>query len=283
MPKLIDLLKVVSNQINNNEVSAALGASEPFAVDISEDEFNAASTQIKGMMTLESAVNNVEVANAIKPKVKTEIEGDLKRELKSSMYGNLETKIEGLGDKLGIDLKGKRLDDQIDSLSKISIGSGSNKEYEALQSEFSTFKEQAVKEVQEYKDNLSDFKINTTLQTKMSSIPLAKPYQDERVKSSLYNDVINEVRSKAVVKVDDRGQVTLFNPENPEMKLFGENNKELGINDLIDPLMQPYIQATPEPFDEKHTKEIKVNQLPNTDGSAGARVKDANRYGNFKY
>lgn len=278
MPKLIDVLKVVSNQINNNEVSAALGASEPWTVDISDEEFNAASAQINGMMTLDSAVNNVEVANAIKPKVRADIEGELKRELKSSMYTNLETKVEGLGDKLGLDLKGKKLDDQIDALGKISVGQ-SSKDIEKVHGEFAQYKEEAEKKILEEKTRFSDFKINTTLQNKMSSIPLAKPYQDERIKTSLYNDVINEVRSKAIVKVDDRGQVQLFNPDNPELKLYNENNKETGINDLIDPLMQPYIQATPEPLNDNKSKEIKVSQLPDSNGSAGGLVRSANRMG----
>ena len=278
MPRLIDILKVVSNQINNNEVSAALGASEPWMIDISDEEFNSATSQIKGMMTLDSAVNNVEVANAIKPKVRADIESELKRELKSSMYGNLESKIEKLGDKLGIDLKGKKLDDQVDALSKISLGQ-SSQDLEKIHNDFAKYKEDSEMKIKEEQGKFLDFKINTTLQNKMASIPLAKPYQDERIKNSLYSDVIREVRSKAVVKVDDNGRVALFNPENPEMKLFGDNNKELGIDDLIQPLMQPYIQATPEPLNNDSKKEIRVSQLPDSNGSAGSLVKGANRQG----
>lgn len=282
MPKLIDIAKMISGRINSNEFSAALSASDPFSIEIGEEEFEKIQSQVSGMMTLDSAVNNVEVAKAMKPKLKSEIEGDIRRELKNSMYTNIEEKISGLGPKLGIDLSGKKIDEQLDAISSHKAPTIDNKAYENLQNEFATYKEQTANDKENFKNELLDFKINSTLRNKLSSVPLSKPYQDDLVKSSLFDRVISEVKSKAVISLDDKtGQMKLLNPDNREMELFDENNKKIGIDDLINPLVQPYIQATPEKSQDKPEQNISISQLPDgmNYGSAAAQVKSAKSEG----
>lgn len=280
MSNLLDIAKIMSGQINSNEFAAALGASEPLSVEISTEEFEKIKTQLGGMMTLESAVNNVKVAEAIKPKVKMEIEGDMRKELKKSIYDSIEEKVAGIGTKLGVELSGKKIDDQLELIVGAKVPdpiTPDNKEYEKLQKQFSDFKDSTELEKTEASKKFTDFKINSTLRNKISSIPLSKAYQEDLIKESLYDRVIAEVRTKAIIELKDNGQIKLLNPEKKEMELFGDNNKKVGIDELINPLMQPYLQATPPGGTKDKDKSLNLlGDLPDGKnvGSAAVSVRE---------
>lgn len=277
---ILDVAKLVSGQIHSNEFSAALSASEPLSVEISDEEFEKISNQAKGLMTMDSAINNPEVAKAIKPMVINDIGSEMRSEAKKSIYGTIESKFQNLGSKLGVPLEGKTLDEQIEAISAAKVKqdpSKTNEEYAKLQNDFASFKELAEKEKQNLIKEHKDSQINSKLLGHMSTVPLAKAYQDPVIKNSLMDGVLKEVRSKAVLKLDDStGEIKLYNKDNPEMELFAEN-KKVGVKDLIDPLMQPYIQASPDkPRAEEQKKVISVeNGLPEgaNVGSAGSLIK----------
>jgi hypothetical protein len=283
MPKkLIDLAKLLSNHVNSQEVSAAFSASEPWSVEISDEEFEKASGQISSLMTFDSAINNSKVLNSLKDKVDEAYKFDLKNNVKKDIYTDVESKVASIGKRFGLSLEGKKLDEMVESINSVNLQKTDNKAYEELQTELAKEKERAVELEKQFSNDITDFKINTNLHNKLSSVQLAKHYQDERIKNSLFNDIINEVKSKATLKLDDTGQIKAYQKDNPEMELYGENNKKLGVDDLIMPLMQNYIEATPQKKVETTLNQIELDgALPKgvDQGSAQAAVRTAREQG----
>jgi hypothetical protein len=283
MPKkLIDLAKLLSNHVNSQEVSAAFSASEPWSVEISDEEFEKASGQISSLMTFDSAINNSKVLNSLKDKVDEAYKFDLKNNVKKDIYTEAESKVASIGKRFGLSLEGKKLDEMVESINSVNLQKTDNKAYEELQTELAKEKERAVELEKKFSNDITDFKINTNLHNKLSSVQLAKHYQDERIKNSLFNDIINEVKSKATLKLDDTGQIKAYQKDNPEMELYGENNKKLGVDDLIMPLMQNYIEATPQKKVETTLNQIELDgALPKgvDQGSAQAAVRTAREQG----
>jgi hypothetical protein len=283
MPKkLIDLAKLLSNYVDSQEVSAAFSASEPWSVEISDEEFEKASGQISSLMTFDSAINNSKVLNSLKDKVDEVYKFDLKNNVKKDIYTEAESKVASIGKRFGLSLEGKKLDEMVESINSVNLQKTDNKAYEELQTELAKEKERAVELEKKFSNDITDFKINTNLHNKLSSVQLAKHYQDERIKNSLFNDIINEVKSKATLKLDDTGQIKAYQKDNPEMELYGENNKKLGVDDLIMPLMQNYIEATPQKKVETTLNQIELDgALPKgvDQGSAQAAVRTAREQG----
>jgi len=278
---IIDVAKLLSGQINSNELSASVGASDPLSVQISDEEFEKIQNQVKGLMTMDSAINSPEVAKAIKPKLINDLGSELRGEAKKSIYETIEGKFTELGNDLGLDLSGKKLDEQLGMIKAAKTKEGSSKtaqDYEKLNQDFLKFKEQAEQEKENLIKEHKNSQINAKLMAKMSSVPLAKAYQDPVIKNSLMEGVLKQVRSKAHLDLDETGEIKLFNPDNKDMELFVEN-KKIGVDDLVNPLMQPYIQATPsKDRDPSSKKTIEVNNgngLPEgtNAGSAGALVR----------
>lgn len=260
MPKLIDVFKKISAQINSNEVSAALGASEPWSVEISEEEFNKASDQIGSLMTLDAAVNNNQVYNQLKGKIEIDKEGELKNSQKKSMYESLEGKLSELGTHFNMDLKGQRLDAQLESLKGIQLSKGNDN---ALSQEITDLHKTIATRDQTIIDNgtksaskLDAYKIRSTIRQKFDKIPIQKDYQKDLVKNGIFDSLLSELSNKASIKMDENDNIRLFSKDNPDIELFGENNQKTGIDDLINPLMQPYIQATPTGGEPSQTKTI---------------------------
>ena len=242
---IIDVAKLLSGQINSNELSASVGASDPLSVQISDEEFEKIQDQVKGLMTMDSAINSPEVAKAIKPKLINDLGSELRGEAKKSIYETIEGKFTELGNDLGLDLSGKKLDEQLGMIKAAKTKEGSSKtaqDYEKLNQDFLKFKEQAEQEKENLIKEHKNSQINAKLMAKMSSVPLAKAYQDPVIKNSLMEGVLKQVRSKAHLDLDETGEIKLFNPDNKDMELFVEN-KKIGVDDLVNPLMQPYIQA----------------------------------------
>jgi hypothetical protein len=268
MPKLIDVLKTVAGKVNSNELSAALSASEPWNVEIDQSEFEKTANQIKGMLTLDSAVNNPDVAKQLKDKLKTEWESERGGELKSSIYGTVEEKLGKLSEKLGVDLSGKRLDEQIQTIGEAKFKStGSNEELKKLQEQLRGAKERETTLEKEYNKKFTDFKIDTSLRNKLNSLPLAQPYQEAMVKDGIFDKVISTVKNKANLKLSENGDFELFQKDNPEMELYGENNKKLGIDDIINPLVQPFIKTK---ADDTESKRKAPTEIPAGEGANSA-------------
>jgi hypothetical protein len=244
MPKLLDLLKTLSTRINSDELTAAVGASEPWNVEIEEENFTALDGQVKNLLTFESAINSPRVLTELKGKVEDAYKQQTKDVLRKEILSDAERKLEPLGKKFGVDLSGKKIDEIVSSLDGVKLEKADNKEYETLQTEFGEYKKSKENEIKALNQSFTDFKIDEKLKSIINGVKISEPYQEQTVKDALTDKVIQRVRSQAVIQLTDTGALDFRNPKDPNLELFGDDNKKLGAEDLINPLMQPYIQAT---------------------------------------
>jgi len=243
MPKLIDVLKDLSGVINDNEFSAVIGSSEPYNQEISDEAFEKIKGQMGSLMTFDSAVNNPKIHEALKGKIDPDVKAELYREANAAVYDKAEKKLSELGEHFGIELVGKKLNDQVEALRGVKLGKQDDSVYKSeieklnqslasKSEEFETFKKQQEQEV-------SNFKINTRLDNMLLNYDLAESYKDEFIKKGLFDGIKNELRNKATIKVQG-DSLALFQKDNPELEYF-EGNKKAEIKDLIEPLISPYI------------------------------------------
>jgi len=243
MPKLIDVLKDLSGVINDNEFSAVIGSSEPYNQEISDEAFEKIKGQMGSLMTFDSAVNNPKIHEALKGKIDPDVKAELYREANAAVYDKAEKKLSELGEHFGIELVGKKLNDQVEALRGVKLGKQDDSVYKSeieklnqslasKSEEFETFKKQQEQEV-------SNFKINTRLDNMLLNYDLAESYKDEFIKKGLFDGIKNELRNKATIKVQG-DSLALFQKDNAELEYF-EGNKKAEIKDLIEPLISPYI------------------------------------------
>ncbi len=243
MPKLLDVVRELGGMINSEEFSAALSASEPFSVDISDEEFTKIKEQSKNLLTMESAANNPDLIKMIRPKLLPELEEQEMARKKKSIYDNIEEQTATTFEKLGLDLKGKRFQDQLNEIAQYkasSDNSGVVEKYNQLQEEFGQFKEKSAKKETELMGQFESYKVDSKLLNKLQSMNLATPYKEDMIRNNILNGALNEIKKKAAISLTEDGAFKLANKENPELELF-DGSKKLGIDDLISPIMQPYI------------------------------------------
>lgn len=244
MPKLIDVVKSLSGVINDNEFSAVVGSSEPYNQEISDESFGKIKNQIGSLMTFDSAINNEKVVNALKERVDEDKKAELYREANAAVYDKAEKKLSELGEHFGIDLAGKKLNDQVEALRGVKMGKQDDSVYkteiETLHKSLASKNEEfeAFKKKQETEVN--NFKINTKLDNLLLNYDLADSYKDDFVKKGLFNNIKNELRNKATIKVQG-DSLALFQKESPDLEYYLEGNKKAEVKDLIEPLISPYI------------------------------------------
>ena len=236
MPKLIDVLKDLSGVINDNEFSAVIGSSEPYNQEISDEAFEKIKGQMGSLMTFDSAVNNPKIHEALKGKIDPDVKAELYREANAAVYDKAEKKLSELGEHFGIELVGKKLNDQVEALRGVKLGKQDDSVYKSeieklnqslasKSEEFETFKKQQEQEV-------SNFKINTRLDNMLLNYDLAESYKDEFIKKGLFDGIKNELRNKATIKVQG-DSLALFQKDNAELEYF-EGNKNLFENWIIE-------------------------------------------------
>ena len=250
MPKkLVDILKVLNDQINSSDLNGALQATEPFSVEIEDDKFSDIESQTKSLMSLEKAVNSPNVIEKLRPN----IESELKKTFKSDSLFAVEKQLEEFGNKIGIDLdKKKQHGEQLRILLDNAEGlKGQTVDTTKFTEEIKTLHDQLkerdnlLEETKtNFKNEMESFKVESSLRNKLASYTLQDAYTKDKVRDGLINSIIGEVNSQATLKLGQNGDLEVFQKDNPEMKLFGDNNKEIGINDLLDSKIKDYIKVS---------------------------------------
>ena len=115
MPQLKDVIKVLSEQIKSDELTAALSATDE-NVELTEEGFEDLTKQIKGLMTFDAAINNETILNAQIDKINKGIDSPVHKELKNKILYQAEKKVAEFGQNIGLDLNGKKIDEQIEAL-----------------------------------------------------------------------------------------------------------------------------------------------------------------------
>ena len=79
---------------------------------------------------------------------------------------------------------------------------------------------------------------------KFSTYKLAEPYQKEAIRKSIIDSSFQKVLEQATLKLSDNGEIQVFQKEHPEKELYGKNNKKMGLDDLLSPTGQDYVQVS---------------------------------------
>lgn len=255
MPKLTDIVKLFSETVSNEALASAMSATNPMEVEFSDDDIDKIKEQVGSLMTFDKAVNSSRVIETIKPS----IEQDLKKKFKSDSLFTVEKQLEEIGGILKIDLnKDKQHQEQLkllkDKVGTLELNGDTSKfeqEIATLHGQLKEKDELIQTKEQEFNSNLESYKIDSHLRNHLSNYKLQDAYSKDRIKNSLFNDLISDVKSKATLKLGADGNVGVYQKEDPTLELYGEGNKKLGVSDLIDPEIKPYLRvsdpATPTP------------------------------------
>lgn len=239
MPSIKEVLKLIAGKTGNEQLARI---AETEISEIQDDDFLNIKESISSLFTADSAANNPDIISKIEPKLKSKFKEEYESQVKKSIYSSAEEKIASLGEKFGVDLKDKRIDEMIDAIKAADPSKTKTKAYEDLQKEFSDFKGLHEKTIKEQQSQFKDYKVNSLLKNKMSAKQLADAYQGDLVKESIIDKAIDRIKSKAVIDITEKGEYRLLNPDSPENELFGENNQKLTLDDLINPIFEPYIK-----------------------------------------
>lgn len=281
MAKLKDLLKLFNDQINSNELSALLSASNPSDVEITEEGFEEIKSQVEGLMTVESAQTNREVKKGLYKLHEKTIKKDLEDKLLA-----IAEKIEaadGYKSAKTIEEKIEFLTTELDNFKKPAPGADAEtlKKYKAdiaqLNEQISKLTEDSEAKILETKTSYEQKLEKKAFHQYLSNnFKLADAYQKPEIKQALFDKAYQEAKKAATIKLNDDDSFGVFDLETPEKPLYIKN-KPAGINDIVSPHLHDYLQvsdskpATPPPPGTP-TKEV---HQPGTFGAEMARKRQS--------
>lgn len=278
MAKLKDLLKLFNDQINSNELSALLSASDPNEAEISDEGWEEIKSQVEGLLTVESAQTNKDVKKALYKLHEKTIKTDLEDKL-ASIAEKIEAK-DGYKSAKTIEDKIEFLTTELDNIQKPDSSEDTKtlKKYKQdiaeLNDQISKLTEDSEKQITETKTQYEQKLEKKAFHQYLSNnFKLADAYQKPEIKQALFDKAYQEAKKSATIKLNEDDSFQVFDPETPEKPLYIKN-KPAGINDIVSPHLQDYIQVSdPKPSDNPKPSgdsEPKSVHQPGTFGEAMA-------------
>ena len=253
------ILEALNNQIDSNELAAALKA-DNFEGEyaLSEDGVNAILSQTKGLLSVQSAINN--------PDIIERVSKDLYPKHMKTFMTKFEDKLKPVLDKLGIDYSHKEyisdaIQDIEPKLAQLSAG-GDNKDLiNSLNEDLRQAKEALIKREEDFQNELKQRderllaeKIQQIYKSKATEKPWAEAYSIPDVKDAILDKVWNKVVSKAHLKLTETGDIVPMQKEFPDKELY-DGNKVLTFQSLLEPEFEPFLKkSTPENVNTTGTK-----------------------------
>ena len=230
------------------------------ADELNEEQAAAVTAALGNVVTVEAAKNST----ALKEHFKKEMIGSLKGEL----LGNVDTALEQMtrdlfGDEKLVELKGidftkdriKKVHDwYVDALKETK---GVDEKLKGTVDNLKKQLETITKENEE-KLKLKDEIIRTKEQEftgkllkgqilqMASKYELAEPYRDDLVRGAILETMWNKLNSEATIKFSEQGEIELKQKEDANLDVY-KDNKKLGVKDLIEPFLSPYIKKAEPP------------------------------------
>lgn len=255
MGKLTDLLGTIASKIGSNELKDIAQNNGIAEIDIDEGIFEAIDGKFKNLLTLDAARNNPELVE----KIKEELKPQMKKSLLTNIDETLNTHVgkflseDQIQEITGIERTNDRLG-KFFEYAEMSLKEGSKdsklKEInEQLKKQISdlnaNFKTELAKREEDLKKLDTGYKsklINNGLDSILSKYSLGEDYEKDFVKKALFADIKEKVHKSAKLKLGDDGNIIPKNPENDELDLFIDNKKIDNVQDVIEPLMKPYLK-----------------------------------------
>jgi len=245
------ILETLNNQIDSNELTTALKA-DKFEGEyaLSDDGITSIIDQTKGLLSVESAINNADIIEKISkdlyPKHMKSALSKVEENLKPVLdklgidYSNLEfvsDAIKDIGPKLGELTSGDK-QDLIDSLNEDLRLSK-----EALTTQGTEFEDQLRKRDE---DILKD-KLHTIYKSKATEKQWADAYNIPDVKDAILNQVWSKINAKAFLKLTDNGEIVPMQKEFNDKELY-DGNKVATFQSLLEPELDAYLKKSePKP------------------------------------
>ena len=246
---ITQILEALSNQIDSNELTAALKADNwEGEYELSEDGIASILNQTKGLLSVNSAVNNADVIEKVSK--------DLYPKHMKSALSKVEDNLKPVLDKLGIDYSQREfISDAIQDIEpKISeMSNGDNKGLiESLNEDIRKSKDDLTKQADDFQqqlkqrdDDILADKIRGIYKSKATEKQWADAYSMPDVKTAILGQVWDKINAKAHLKLSENGDIIPMQKEYPDKELYFEgNNKPITFQSLLEPEFEAYLKKS---------------------------------------
>jgi hypothetical protein len=254
------ILETLSNQIDSNELTAAVKADNfegEFA--ISDDGLSSILSQTKDLLTVDSAVANPIVVKKVN-------EESYPKHMKTALL-KVEAPLKAIYEKLGIEVssdefvsdKISEIKDKIEAIEQ-SSAKGENKEViDALNKELREARESLENKDSEFEQKLREKEeafvqksIRAKFDLKANQYNWADIYSDPDLKRALIEQKWNKINAKAHLKLDENGEILPMQKDMPEKELYLEGgNQVANLQTMLD---QEFVNYTKKSAPEKVNK-----------------------------
>jgi len=252
-------LECLDNQIDSSELSKAIKEDKfdgEFA--LSEDGLKDLKTKVAELLTIESAVANQTVIERVN-------KDSYPKHMKTALT-KVEEKLKPLMDKFGVDYsdgyasdKLEELGEAIEAQSKGDEGSvkllESQKETREVKLELKQKVADHVEEIRQLNTDNDMTALRSVFNYKVTDQKWADVYNIPDVKESIINSKWDKLLSNAVPKLD-KGEILLFQRDNPELRIFGDDNKELSFQSWRETEFSDIIKKSETPIVVAQSKEV---------------------------
>jgi hypothetical protein len=274
------LLVALNNQIDLGELQNAVKEDKwDGEFTLSEDGFDTANNQLGGLLTLDAAKNNRELAEHFAK--------DLYPKHKKSATQVIEDKLIALYDKFGVDYSqynypSEAIGDLEQKVEETVNTGDSQKLIDSLKADLQAEKENNAKLVQEADNKVQELQseyaqkeLYKTFQLKANSYTWADAYADPDLKDALLRKKWDKINAKAHLQLAEDGEIKVFQKDMPDKELYNGNKIETFQN-LLEPEIENYLKkSSPEKVNEK--KEVKKDE-PDLTPKQRAMLEQKKRY-----
>lgn len=255
--KVKELIRVLNSILNIQELETIAAASSLDSVDVTEDGVKAVNEKIKGLYTLDAAVNNPQIIDQIKknlyPAIKGELLGNVDTEIDAvsrSLFGEEESRIilsaDFTKDKIKHfrELTEKVLKSKLKDEDKQRLVDGYSRQINEIQAKHAEEIKKLQTDIQNKDQEFRDSVIKSRFRETAMGYTLQPAYDIKDVKDVIFTNIYDKIRAKATLKLAPTGEIEVYQKDQPELKLF-DGAKQIGIKDLIETEMQPFVLKAP--------------------------------------
>lgn len=256
------ILETLNNQIDSNELTTSLKA-DKFEGEyaLSEDGLTSIIDQTKGLLSVESAINNADIIEKISK--------DLYPKHMKSALNKVEENLKPILDKLGIDYSNLEfvsdaIKDIGPKLSELTKGDDNQGLITSLNDDIRVSKEALIKAEETFEDQLKKRdddiladKIRQIYKSKATEKQWADAYNIPDVKEAILSQVWSKINAKAFLKLTDNGEIVPMQKEFNDKELY-DGNKIATFQSLLEPELDAYLKKSEpsRPADPTNGKQL---------------------------
>lgn len=242
------ILETLNNQIDSNELTTSLKADKfEGEYELSEDAITSIIDQIKGLLSVESAINNADIIEKISK--------DLYPKHMKSALSKVEENLKPILDKLGIDYSSLEfvsdaIKDIGPKLSELTKGDDNTELITSLNDDLRISKEALTKKDIEFEEQLKKRdddiladKIRQIYKSKATEKQWADAYNIPDVKDAILNQVWSKINAKAFLKLTENGEIVPMQKEFNDKELY-DGNKVATFQSLLEPELDAYLKKS---------------------------------------